>query len=335
MRYIFLVLSLLYVVGIQAQASSGRIIFYNTENFFDTIDDPKTADEEFTPAGYTHWNGERYQHKLDNISKLLNAMLEKRQPIAIGLSEVENKQVCEDLANQKALKKYHLGVIEQDSPDPRGIDVALLYDKDMFTVIATEFLKVKLPDTDKGTRDIVYVGGKTMGSELHLFVNHWPSRREGRTISNNRRAAAATVLANKVHAIMKADKDARIIIMGDLNDNPTDSSIAEVLGTIPPSEPLNPTLLYNLMAKPYHDGKYTLKYHSESDVFDQVIVSESMLDKKSAIRVVSQEGGIYKPTWILFEHPKYGEMPNRTYSGPQYHGGFSDHLPVYIDIEKN
>ena len=332
MKYYFFALSLLYTITTQAQAADGRIIFYNTENFFDTIDDPKTADEEFTPTGYTHWNGERYQHKLDNISKLLNAMLEKTQPIAIGLSEVENKQVCEDLANQKVLKKYHLGVIEQDSPDPRGIDVALLYNKDIFTVIASEFLKVKLPDSEKGTRDIMYVKGKVKGTELHLFVNHWPSRREGRTLSNNRRAAAATVLVNKVHTIMKADKDAHIIIMGDLNDNPTDSSIALVLDAKEPTEPLDTKTLYNLMSKPYRTGSYTLKYHGENDVFDQMIVSENLIKKSASLKIVNSEGGIYKPKWILFDHPKFGEMPNRTYSGPKYHGGFSDHLPVYIDL---
>lgn len=132
---------------------------------------------------------------------------------------------------------------------------------------------------------------------------------------------------------MKADKNAHIIIMGDLNDNPTDSSIALVLHAREPAQPLDSKVLYNLMAKPYQDGKYTLKYHSENDVFDQMIVSENMLEENSSLKVVSEEGGIYKPKWILFEHPKYGEMPNRTYSGPQYHGGFSDHLPVYIDIK--
>lgn len=316
----------------QTGTASGRVIFYNTENLFDTIDDPKTADEEFTPMGYTHWNGERYNHKLDNIAKLLADMLSKNEPIAIGLSEVENKQVCEDLAARPALRKYDLGIVEQDSPDPRGIDVALLYNKGLFKLINAEFLKVTLPDVDKGTRDIVYVKGTIKGKEVHFFVDHWPSRREGKTLSNSRRAAAAMVVRDKVADIMKADKEARIIIMGDLNDNPTDSSIAVVLGAKELSGKVDKASLYNLMSKPYRDGKYTLKYHFESDVFDQMIVSGSLLDTKATIKLTGTEGGIYNRKWLLFDHPKYGEMPNRTYSGAKYHGGFSDHLPVYMDL---
>ena len=318
--------------GSAQDVKGGRVIFYNTENFYDTINDPKTADEEFTPTGTSHWDGIRYQHKLDNISKLLADMLSKTTPIVIGLSEIENKKVSEDLAAQPALKKYNLGVIEQDSPDPRGIDVAILYNRDLFTVIAAEFLTVKLPDVAKGTRDIVYVKGKVKGVELHFFVNHWPSRREGTVISAARRAAAAIVVKDKIAKIEETDRSARIIIMGDLNDNPTDSSIALVLGAVEPIEPLDKTKLYDLMTKPYKDGKYTLKYHAENDIFDQMIVSESLLEKGGSVKVTTVEGGIYKPKWILFDHPKYGEMPNRTYSGPMYHGGFSDHLPVYIDL---
>jgi exonuclease III len=333
MKYLLLPLILSVTLSLNAQnTNTGRVIFYNTENFFDTIDDPKTIDEEFTPTGADHWNTERYSHKLDNISKLLADMLSKTQPIVIGLSEVENKKVCEDLAARLARKKYDLGVIEQDSPDPRGIDVALLYNKKLFTVIKAEFLAVKLPDSDKGTRDIVCVRGKVKGIEVYFMVNHWPSRREGKNISDARRAAAAMVVKAKVAEIMSADRNARIVIMGDLNDNPTDSSIVKVLGAIEPAEPLHKSGLYNLMYKPYKAGKYTLKYHMESDIFDQMIVSESLLEKTAVLKVASTEGGIYKPRWILFDHPKYGEMPNRTYSGPQYHGGFSDHLPVYIDL---
>jgi hypothetical protein len=312
---------------------SGRLIFYNTENFFDTIKDPKTDDAEFTPTGSAHWTSERYQHKLDNISKVLAAMSEEDAPIAIGLSEMENKKVSEDLAAQPRLGKYNLGVIEQDSPDPRGIDVALLYNRKLFTVINTEFLKVGLPGSDIGTRDILYVKGKVKDVELHLFVNHWPSRRDGREASDAKRAAAAIVLKNKIAQILNADKNARIIVMGDLNDNPTDSSIVKVLGAVEPASPLDPNHLYDLMAKPFREGAFTLKYRGYNDVFDQFIVSENLIDKNSATHVRGNEGSIYNKKWLMFSHPKYGDTPNRTYSGPIYHGGFSDHLPVYIDLE--
>jgi endonuclease/exonuclease/phosphatase family metal-dependent hydrolase len=315
---------------------SVRVMFYNTENFFDTIKDPKTDDAEFTPTGKAQWTSERYQHKLDNISKVLAAMSEQDAPLVIGLSEVENRKVSEDLANAPSLKKYDLGVVEQDSPDPRGIDVALLYSRKLLTITATEYLTVKLPGSDVGTRDILYVKGTVKGTvkgvELHLFVNHWPSRRDGREASAPRRCAAATVLKNKVSAITAADRNARIIIMGDLNDNPTDSSITSVLGASDIIEPYSRDKLYDLMCKPYKEGKYSLRYHQENDVFDQMIVSESLIDKTAATHIKDNEGKIFKEKWMLFNHPKYGEMPNRTYSGPKYHGGFSDHLPVYMDI---
>jgi endonuclease/exonuclease/phosphatase family metal-dependent hydrolase len=307
-------------------------MFYNTENFFDTIKDPKTDDAEFTPGGKDHWTSERYQHKLDNISKVLAAMSQEDAPLVIGLAEVENKKVSEDLANQPALKKYDLDVIEQDSPDPRGIDVALLYSRKLFTVVATEFLTVKLP-TDKGTRDILYVKGTMKGQTFHFFVNHWPSRRDGKEASQPKRFAAATVIKEKVATITALDKDARIVILGDFNDNPTDSSVTQILGANEVKEPFDHSKLYDLMAKPYKDGKYSLKYHQENDVFDQMVVSETLIDKASPIHVKGSVGNIFKEKWMLFDHPKYGEMPNRTYSGPRYYGGFSDHLPVYIDIE--
>jgi hypothetical protein len=313
------------------QQNSGRIIFYNTENFFDTIKDPKTDDAEFTPEGKNHWTSERYRHKLANIAKALGAMADADAPIAIGLSEMENKKVSEDLAAQPALRKYDLGVIEQDSPDPRGIDVALLYSRKQFTITATEFLAVR-PGAGVGTRDILYVKGTVKGVELHLFVNHWPSRRDGKISSEPKRFAAAEVLKNKVSKILAANKNARIIIMGDLNDNPTDSSVTQIIGAIQPAAPLQRDRLYDLMAKPYKDGQFTLKYRSENDVFDQMIVTENLIDQASATHVKGDEGSIFKEKWLLFDHPKYGEIPNRTYSGPRYYGGFSDHLPVYIDL---
>lgn len=318
--------------GCTQELKSGRFIFYNTENFFDTIKDPKTDDGDFTPAGKNHWTGERYQHKLTNIAKVLGAISAKDAPIAIGLSEVENRKVCEDLAAQAPLSKYNFGVIEHDSPDPRGIDVALLYRKKYFTPLSTEFLNVKLPGSNYGTRDILYVKGTVKGVSLHIFVNHWPSRRDGKESSEYKRDAAAEVLHGKVAQILAADQQARIIIMGDLNDNPTDSSVAAVLGACEPSAKV-PGLLYNLMSHPYKTGAFTLKYHDQKDVFDQFIVSGNLLDTKAAVHARSPEGDIFSEQWLLFDHPKYGYMPNRTYSGPRYYGGFSDHLPVYFDLD--
>lgn len=334
-QLLIIALLCLSFIGHSQHVKSYRVIFYNTENFFDTIKDPIKDDAEFTPEGKDHWTAERYQHKLDNISRVLAVICAADVPLVIGLAEVENKKVSEDLISQPALRKYPLGVIEEDSPDPRGIDVALLYNKQLMAVISTELLTVKLPDQDRGTRDILYVRARIVGAdgEFHFFVNHWPSRRDGKDKSQSRRFAAATVLKSKISTITAADTNARIVILGDLNDNPTDSSVAQILGANPLTEPLDHTKLYDLMMKPFLDGKYTLKYRQENDVFDQMIVSETVIDKSSAVHVRGSVGNIFKERWMLYDHPKYGEIPNRTYSGPKYYGGFSDHLPVYMDLD--
>lgn len=311
---------------------SARIIFYNTENFFDTIKDPVTDDAEFTPEGKDHWTSVRYQHKLDNISKVLRLMTENVPPLFIGLAEIENAGVSKDLASQPNLQQYDLAVIEHDSPDPRGIDVALLYNRKLFTVTDTQFLFVKLPDIDRGTRDILYVKGLVNGNPLHVFVNHWPSRREGRQLSQPRRLAAAMVIKNKINQIKTSDSTAQIIIIGDLNDNPTDSTIVFGLNAIEPSLSNSPNTLYDLMVKPLRDGLFSQKYRGENDMFDQIIVTGNLLDRHSPIHLKSNTGQVFNERWLLFEHPKYGLVPNRTYTGTKYYGGFSDHLPVYIDV---
>ena len=333
-KAIILLFALIYSAA-QCQAQeihTARVIFYNTENFFDTIKDPVTDDGEFTPAGKAHWTAERYQHKLTNISKVLRLMTEKIPPLFIGLGEIENKHVSEDIASHPNLSKYDLGVIEQDSPDPRGIDMALLYNKKLVTIVASEFLTVKLPDIDRGTRDILYIKGIVGGGDLHVFVSHFPSRREGRLLSEPRRMAAVQVIKNKISQIKALDSSAYILIMGDMNDNPTDSSMVYGFGAREPEDILARDTLYDLMSKPYRDGQYTLRYRGENDVFDQMIVSANLLNTNTPIHLKTNVGNIFKERWLLYDSPKYGLMPNRTYIGTKYIGGFSDHLPVYIDI---
>lgn len=319
-------------LGMAQSTKTARIIFYNTENLFDTIDDPRTEDEEFLPGAKGHWTSDRYNIKLDHLAKVLAAILDKEQPLIIGLAEVENRQVVCDLIARPVLKKYDLGVIEHDSPDPRGIDVGLIYNKKLVTLQDSAFLTVRLPDLDKGTRDILYVKGAVSGKTIHFFVDHWPSRRDGASASQVRRYAAAMVLRGKVNEIERADPHAAIVIMGDLNDNPVDSSVSFILGAQEPAEHPQTLALYDLMLKPYKAGQYSLKYKDENDVFDQFIVTGSLLDGVSTPQVTAKEGHIFRQDWMLFRHPKYGEMPNRTYSGPIWHGGYSDHLPVYIDV---
>jgi len=333
----FLGLSLLFLaVRLYAQdeplLKPGRIIFYNVENLFDTVKDAEKHDEEFLPTAKTKWDTKKYQVKLDHISKVLAAMLDSIQPIAIGLSEVENRKVIEDLISQPALQKFNLGIIHHESPDERGIDVALLYNKDVLSEVFDAFLRVEFSfDTADKTRDIVYFKGyMTEEFPIYFFVNHWPSRRAANGDSEKKRLTAATVLRAKIDDIYKGDPMARIVIMGDFNDNPDDKSLT-FLCSGNYKYPLNQNLV-DLMRLPQSRHEFTLKYHEQRDLFDQFIVSKNLLTSDNPYYIKNSATHIFKPLWIMYDDPKYGLVPSRTYLGTYWVGGYSDHLPVYIDI---
>jgi hypothetical protein len=305
----------------------GRIIFYNTENLFDTINNPETQDEDFLPQSKNQWNTKKYQVKLEHISKVLASMLDSIQPIAIGLAEVENKKVLEDLLAQPALKKFNLGIVHHDSPDERGIDVALLYNKDVIEEVFDAFLKVDFTfdPTDK-TRDIIYFKGfMTEEFPVYFFVNHWPSRRGGKEDSEKKRVTAAMVLKAKIEDIYKGEPFARIVVMGDFNDNPSDKSVT-YLCSGKYKYPLQQNLV-DLMRLQESKHEFSL-----SDVFDQFIVSKNLMTSENSYYLCNSRAYIYKPLWLLYDHAKYGLIPNRTYAAGHWVGGYSDHLPVYMDI---
>ncbi len=307
----------------------GRVIFYNVENLFDTINDPDTQDEEFLPSSKNQWNSEKYNVKIKHIAHVIGSLLDTIQPLAIGLAEVENRKVLEDLIAQPELKKFKWGIAHHDSPDERGIDVAILYNKDLIEESFDAFLKVALPDSDQ-TRDILYLKGYVNeGEPLWIFVNHWPSRRGGKDESSAKRMIAEKTLKDKIENLYLGEKFARVVVMGDFNDNPVDSSVTSLTKgkTILPEEEL-----VELMLPIYKSGKYTLKYKDENDVFDQFIVSKNLLNNSSPYFIRGGKANIYSPEWILFKHPKYGMVPNRTYASGKWVGGYSDHLPVYFDI---
>ncbi len=309
----------------------GRVIFYNVENLFDTINDSSTQDEEFLPKSKNAWNSKKYKVKLNHIAQTFAALLDTIQPLVIGMSEVENHKVLEDLIAQPALKKFNLGIIHHDSPDERGVDVAMLYNQEAIRVAFDATLKVEFPfDENDKTRDILYV--KTYvneGEPVWFFVNHWPSRRGGKDDTENKRLYAAKVLKDKIENIYLGEHFARVMVMGDFNDNPHDKSLVS-LGNLANKSKVEPMI--NLM-KPLEDKKeFTLKYKDESDIFDQFIVSQNLLDKKNPYFVRNSSAYIFSPSFLLFNHPKNGIIPNRTYANGRWTGGYSDHLPVYCDI---
>lgn len=299
-------------------------MFYNVENLMDTIDNPLTNDDEFTPDSAMHWNSKRYMTKLDKLASVISSATDSIQPIAIGLAEVENRLVLEDLVNQPKLKTKNWGIVHHDSPDKRGIDVALIYNKQLFSLLEEKTIQVDFPfDSTLTTRDILYLKG-IMGDSniMHFFVLHFPSRREGKAKTEDKRTRAAFILRREAEKILIADKNANIVIMGDFNDNPKDKAPLITVFDLP---------LTNLMVSKKDSGEYTLTASGSNFVYDHIIVSNNLL-KENAPRVLNKQAGIYKPSFILFNHPKYGPIPNRTYVGTKYTGGYSDHLPVYLDL---
>lgn len=317
----------------EAQATTG-IMFYNLENLFDTIDDPNTDDRIFLPDADRQWNTEKYEKKLQQMARVI-AEGANGLPMIVGLCEVENASVLNDLITEPALKNGHYQYIHFDSPDERGIDVALLYNAKLFNLKTSKAIPVHLMqnDTVDHTRDILVVAGTVRGSDdvLQFFINHWPSRSEGEEASAWKRGEAAVTLKTAVDSVRKNLKDPHIIIMGDFNDTPFDKSISTILGAVPEGGNYAADALIDLMADDQQNGKGSYNYKGKWQALDQIIVSPNLLDGKGA-DVNAAEAAWVKKEWMMFTHPSYGESPNRTYSGTKWYGGFSDHLPVYVPL---
>lgn len=311
-----------------------RVVFYNAENLFDTRNDSLTIDDDFTPRGRQHWSRERYTRKLLHLSKALIAVGEGDLPGIIGLSEVENRSVLSDLVGKTGLSDGKYGIVHADSPDRRGIDVALLYREDLFRVIHACFFPVYLK-TGEATRDILYCEG-IMGERdtIHFFVCHFPSMRGGEAKSEWKRVKAALVVRQKVDSIQASHSKAMIVIMGDLNGRADTPAQQALKVRKPGDEGIEAGDLYNtgyyLLGKPR--GSY--RFRGEWQTLDHVIVSGSLLNGASGLRA-SRKMSVYDADFLLEEERgKFGVRPKPTYRGPRYIGGYSDHLPVFIDLEK-
>jgi len=305
--------------------------FYNLENLFDTIDDPAIRDEEFLPDSKTPWNTERYQKKLENMSNVIAAIDSNQHVPVIGLCEVENESVLVDLLNTPQLKDASYSIIHYNSPDERGIDVALIYREQYFRPIQSKPIPVCFPfDRDNKTRDILYVKGLIAKDTFHLFVNHWTSRWGGRKETDPNRAYIAELLKNLSDSLFRVNKDANIVIMGDLNDNPNDKSVDDILCAKKVRKKIHGEELYNLSYKKFLRGEGSL-YWKSWDMFDQIIVSSNLIEDQQLPYASPREQLIFKPEWIMYKTEENEARPNRT-KGKNYYGGYSDHLPVYIRL---
>ena len=317
-----------------AGSQTVRVVFWNVENLYDTYDDTTRLDDEFTPRGMMRWNYSRFHLKINHIVKTLLAIGEWTPPAIIGLCEVENRYVMNKLLYESPLKSFGYRMIHHESPDLRGIDVALLYRPSEFRVLSSKPFKITFPfDTAAQTREILLVQACWKNCDtMNLLVNHWPSRRGGYTESQPRRDYVASVLRHIIDSLESLSMNLKILAMGDFNDEPSSASISGILKAIHPDSLKHPGELVNLMYPMYgREGSH--RYKGIWSLLDQFMVSGSLLGKGKGLFYVAGSARVYRGSFLLKEDLKYfGKKPFRTFNGLRYEGGFSDHLPVFLDL---
>ncbi|MDL5512974.1 endonuclease/exonuclease/phosphatase family protein [Arenibacter sp. M-2] len=315
------------------------VAFYNLENLFDTFNDSLTYDDDRTPTGKDNWTLERYNQKIHNLSKVLSEIGSPDAPSSpdiIGLCELENRQVVEDLTNHPHLRDKGYGIVHFDSPDERGIDVALLYKKTAF--LPTSFISRRLllsneEDYRDYTRDQLVVSGLLDGEEMHFIVNHWPSRSGGEARSKPYRLEAARLNKRIIDSISKLGPEVKIISMGDFNDDPIDDSLKKILKTRGKLFNLENSDLYNPMEQLYKKGIGSLAYRDQWNLFDQIFFTAN-ITRKLPGQYYFWKAGVYNPPYLIDKKGQYKGYPLRTYAGGSYTAGYSDHFPVYIHLIK-
>lgn len=328
---LFLTICTLFPIDSSSQQSM-TVMFCNTENLFDTQDDPLKDDDAYTPDGDYHWTRSRYLDKLDALSKVIVAADEDQAPAIVGLSEVENETVLTDLTMRSALRKAGYRFVMTDSPDRRGIDVALLYRRSFFRLLEHESLGVNLrPYGGGATRDVLHVTGVLENHDtLDIYVCHWPSRYGGTEETDRLRMCAARTVRKSVDSIFGVRRKPYVIVMGDLNDGPDAKSLREGLkahGYLSGAG-LDDREMVTVM-DPLTDGSY--KYEGLWDKYDQFVLSASFLNGLGCTEL----SGVYimNLPFLLTDDDAFGGVkPFRTYNGRRYQGGFSDHLPVKISL---
>lgn len=311
-----------------------RFMFYNVENLFDIYDDPLIEDDDFLPAGLMRWNSARYYDKINSIYKTITAAGEWDPPAIVAFCEVENRKVLEDLIRKTSLSGYDYDIIHEDSPDERGIDVCLIYRKNLVSVSGYRYL-VPGGVEDFSSRSVLYSRLVILSDTIHLFVNHWPSRRGGVLAGENLRHEISEMVANASDSVNCESRGlSKIIILGDFNCLPDDGAVESVL-RVRYHDGNNHCEggLINLSRKAYHKGEGTYRYRGIWEMLDQVIVSRRLIRCDEGLYTDENSLRIFRPDFLLKPDPSYPGMTTfSTYRGYRYQGGFSDHLPVLVDL---
>lgn len=321
-----------------------KVMFYNFENLFDTINDPEVFDEEFTPEGPKKWNSVKYNKKIGNLERVLFdlAAMDKNYPAVIGVSEIENRSVMEDVIAQPKLVPANYRIVHYDSPDARGVDVGFIYRPDVFKLEGSApipFTMEALPHFK--TRDIVTMWGTIEGEPFYFMVAHWPSRLGGKEASAPKRKRAAEIMRNAADSVLRLNPATKVVMMGDFNDDATDASITEVLGAKADIGKLAAGDYYNPFINVLKAGHGTLAYQDAWNLFDNIVISENLAtgsEGKLKIQKAAPKnrfyGNIFCRPYMIQQEGQYKGYPLRTFVGNNFQGGYSDHFPVYIYISK-
>ena len=329
--------------GKKATYKINTVAFYNLENLFDTKDDPDKFDERSPIMEMPKSERESvYQKKLANMAEVIakiGAGTAKQPPAVIGVCELENYKVLQDLVNDPSLQSYKYEIIHFNSPDARSIDVALLYRSAVFRPMHSKNHEVVLyrnnnPEKRKYTRDVLYVKGKLDGEVIHLLVNHWPSRSGGEKRSRPYRVATAKTAKKVIDSVQSQNPYAKIMLMGDLNDGPDSKSVKEIIGTKDSQKDLELKGLYNPFEKIHEKGIGTIAWRDTWDLFDHIILSKPLVDKNDFRNYSFYKAGIYNPVWLQNPKGRYKGYPHRAFVGSTFTGGYSDHFPVFIYLLK-
>jgi endonuclease/exonuclease/phosphatase family metal-dependent hydrolase len=312
-----------------------RIMFYNVENLFDTFDDTLRDDDEFLPGGLMRWNSTRYYKKINSVYKTIIAAGEWSPPAIVAFCEVENRKVLEDLIRETYLSRYPYGIIHEESPDERGIDVCFIFRKDIVHIIDyRSWIPIDENRKDYNTRSVLYAKCAILDDTVHLIMNHWPSRRGGVLAGESRRLSIAGMVRNAADSLCTASSgQAKIIIMGDFNSDPDDPAIQALVNPQGPEIKSNELTLANLAEGKSPGIPGTYRYMGVWEMIDQMIVSDQLLNCSKGLFTDFMNFRIFAPDFLLRNDSKYpGRTTFSTYKGYRYQGGISDHLPVLLDL---
>ncbi len=340
-----LLLTGLCVVMFAAYAAAQKpytVAFYNLENFFDIYDDPETFDEEFTPEGAKQWNQTKYDKKLANIERVLFdiAAIKKDYPAVIGVSEIENRSILEDLISTPKLRGANYRIVHYDSPDARGVDCGFIYRPDVFKLQGSDNIKTVVPGLPNfRTRDLIVMWGTIDDEPFYFLVSHWPSRLGGKEASAFKRDACARQIREIKDSLLKADPATKVVVMGDFNDDATDRSVVETLGAKGKIKKLETGDFYNPFVDMFKAGLGTLAYQDAWNLFDNICVTENLATGSTGELRLLQGGSkfygnIFSRPYMIQQEGQYKGYPLRTFVGNNFQNGFSDHFPVYICIGK-